>query len=111
MSNSDQQDKPREQPRMMQHGPGRMGTVEKAKDPRGAFRRLMGYLGAYKGQIALAVAFTTVGTFLTLAGPYLIGIAIDQYIQFYNEQRYQEKLKGLTPMEFRNQALKIESTI
>lgn len=38
-------------------------------------------------------------------------IAIDQYIQFYNEQRYQEKLKGLTPIEFRNQALKIESTI
>ena len=37
--------------------------------------------------------------------------AIDQYIKFYNEQRYQEKLKGLTPMEFRNQALKIESTI
>jgi putative transposase len=37
--------------------------------------------------------------------------AIDQYIRFYNEQRYQEKLKGLTPMAYRNQALKIESNI
>ena len=79
-NNKDQQDKPREQPRVMQHGPGRMGTVEKAKDPRGALRRIMEYLGAYKGQIALAVAFTTVSTLLTLAGPYLIGVAIDQYI-------------------------------
>ena len=31
--------------------------------------------------------------------------AINQYIVFYNEQRYQEKLKGLTPIEYRNQAL------
>lgn len=31
--------------------------------------------------------------------------AINQYIIFYNEQRYQEKLKGLTPIEYRNQAL------
>jgi hypothetical protein len=30
---------------------------------------------------------------------------INQYIISYNEQRYQEKLKGLTPMEYRNQAL------
>lgn len=30
---------------------------------------------------------------------------IDQYITFYNEQRYQEKLKGLTPIQYRNQAL------
>lgn len=31
--------------------------------------------------------------------------AINQYIIFYNEQRYQDKLKGLTPIEYRNQAL------
>ncbi|MBU1142678.1 MAG: IS3 family transposase [Firmicutes bacterium] len=31
--------------------------------------------------------------------------AINQYIVFYNEERYQEKLKGLTPIEYRNQAL------
>ena len=31
--------------------------------------------------------------------------AIDEYIDFYNTRRLQEKLKGLTPMEYRNQTL------
>ncbi|GGP08683.1 hypothetical protein GCM10011346_09700 [Oceanobacillus neutriphilus] len=30
---------------------------------------------------------------------------IDQYIQFYNEERYQEKLNSLTPLEYRYQAV------
>ena len=30
--------------------------------------------------------------------------AIDQYIDFYNTKRIQEKLKGLAPLEYRNQA-------
>ena len=30
---------------------------------------------------------------------------IIRYIKFYNEQRFQAKLKGLTPIEYRNQAL------
>lgn len=29
--------------------------------------------------------------------------AIDKYIKFYNEKRYQIKLKGLPPIEFRKQ--------
>ncbi|MDF2698586.1 MAG: transposase, partial [Haloplasmataceae bacterium] len=31
--------------------------------------------------------------------------AIDEYIDFYNNKRIQEKLKDLTPIEYRNQAL------
>ncbi len=31
--------------------------------------------------------------------------SIIKYIKFYNEQRFQAKLKGLTPNEYRNQAL------
>lgn len=31
--------------------------------------------------------------------------AIHKYINFYNNDRYQGKLKDLTPMEYRNQAL------
>jgi hypothetical protein len=31
--------------------------------------------------------------------------AIEEYIKFYNTQRLQAKLKGLTPIEYRNQAL------
>lgn len=30
---------------------------------------------------------------------------IDEYIKFYNEERYQEKLNSLAPMEFRYQAV------
>lgn len=32
-------------------------------------------------------------------------LAIDKYIEFYNEKRLQKKLKGLTPMEYRSQTL------
>lgn len=31
-------------------------------------------------------------------------IAINEYIHFYNHERYQEKLNGLSPMEFRTKA-------
>ena len=30
---------------------------------------------------------------------------IKEYIEFYNNKRFQAKLKCLTPMEYRNQAL------
>ncbi|WP_208528050.1 IS3 family transposase [Jeotgalibacillus sp. R-1-5s-1] len=30
---------------------------------------------------------------------------IDQYMRFYNEERYQEKLNNLAPMEYRYQAV------
>ena len=80
MSNKEQPTAPREQPRMMRHGPGQSGTVEKAKDPRGALNRLVGYLSEYKATIGLAVLFTVGSTLLNLAAPYLIGVAIDQYI-------------------------------
>jgi putative transposase len=29
--------------------------------------------------------------------------AIDDYMEFYNNRRLQKKLKGLTPIEYRNQ--------
>jgi transposase InsO family protein len=32
-------------------------------------------------------------------------VAIDKYIDFYNNGRFQENLNGMTPAEFRNQAL------
>jgi len=76
----ERQEKPREQPRMMRHGPGRRGNVERAKNPRGAIRRLLGYLNMYKGHIAIAIVLTTISTLLSLVAPYFIGVAIDQYI-------------------------------
>ncbi|GAA0735900.1 IS3 family transposase [Clostridium oceanicum] len=32
---------------------------------------------------------------------------IDQYIEFYNTKRLQKKLKGMTPIEYRNHTLSI----
>ncbi|MHC9804093.1 IS3 family transposase, partial [Corynebacterium diphtheriae] len=31
--------------------------------------------------------------------------AVEDYIQWYNTERIQQRLKGLTPMRYRNQAL------
>jgi len=62
------------------HGPRRMSTIEKAKDPRGALKRLLSYLKAYKMQLVAVGLLTTASTLLSLAGPYLIGVTIDRYI-------------------------------
>ena len=57
-----------------------MRNVEKAKNPSGALRRMLSYLGAYRFYLALAVVLTVLSTLLNLAGPYLVGVAIDQYV-------------------------------
>lgn len=31
--------------------------------------------------------------------------AIEKYIEYYNQERIKSRLKGLTPIEYRNQAL------
>ncbi|WP_408927420.1 IS3 family transposase [Corynebacterium marquesiae] len=36
--------------------------------------------------------------------------AIDEYIQWYNTERIQQRLKGLTPMQYRNQTLEALTT-
>jgi len=72
-----QQSQPR---RMMGRGPHGMGAVEKAKDARGAFNRLVRYLGDYKTHLVIISILTAVSAILALAGPYLIGVAIDTTI-------------------------------
>jgi len=58
----------------------RGGTIEKAKDPGGALRRLLSYLKPFKLQLGTVIALVVASTLLSLIGPYLIGVAIDQYI-------------------------------
>ena len=65
---------------MMRRGHGGMGAIEKAKNPRGSLRRLLGYLKEYRLHLIAVAAMTVVSTLLSLAGPYLIGVAIDRYI-------------------------------
>ena len=78
------QDKPAAPP--IGRGPGRgpghgyMGPVERAEDVRGTVLRLWTYLRRQKWAL-IAVVFMTVATTATqLAGPYLLGVAIDSYI-------------------------------
>jgi ATP-binding cassette subfamily B protein len=61
-------------------GPGRQPTIEKAQNPRRALTRLLPYLKPYKLIIGLVLVFVLIYTLLGLAGPYLIGVAIDKFI-------------------------------
>jgi len=64
------------------HGPGMMvqGAIEKPKNTRVTLTRLLGYLGSYRIYLVLTLVLTVFSTLLSLVGPYLIGVAIDQYI-------------------------------
>jgi len=64
-------------------GPGRgaMGhgrKIERAKDTRGALRRLMGYFKPFQVLLVVISLLALIGTALALITPYLIGKAIDQ---------------------------------
>ncbi|MCC6190877.1 MAG: ABC transporter ATP-binding protein [Anaerolineales bacterium] len=56
------------------------GKIEKAQDSRRALRRLAVYLRPFRSALALVIALVLVYTGLGLAGPYLIGVAIDRFI-------------------------------
>ena len=55
-------------------------TGESARAARPTVRRLLSYLQVYKVQLAVVAALVIVSTLLRLAGPILLGIAIDSYI-------------------------------
>lgn len=80
MSNSNNSKEKESSPQPMGRRHGSMGAVEKPKDTRGAFKRLLGYLGEYRLQLLIVSVLTIGNTLLSLAGPYLQGVAIDQFI-------------------------------
>ena len=65
---------------MMRGGPGRPGKIEKARNPRRALARLTMYLKPFTGLLAVVFALIMASTVLALAGPYLMGKAIDDFI-------------------------------
>ena len=65
---------------MMQRRPSNPGKIEKAKDPRSAVVRLLAYLKPFKLQLVLVLVLVLFYTLLGLAGPYLLGRAIDEFI-------------------------------
>ncbi len=65
---------------MMQRRPADPGKIEKAKNPRSAVIRLAAYLLPFKLQLGLVLVFVIIYTLLGLAGPFLMGRAIDNFI-------------------------------
>jgi len=65
---------------MQMRGPGRPAKIEKAANPRRAMARLLDYLKPFKVMIGLVLFFVVIYTLLGLAGPYLMGVAIDKFI-------------------------------
>lgn len=57
-----------------------IGRIEKATDARTALRRLVAYLVPFRTGLIGVMVLVVIYTLLGLMGPYLIGVAIDQYI-------------------------------
>ena len=66
-------------PRFVGHGGGRP-TGEKAKDRRGTLRRLSDYLKPYHLRLVIVALLVFAGTLFGLAGPALLGMAIDRFV-------------------------------
>jgi ATP-binding cassette, subfamily B, multidrug efflux pump len=65
---------------MQPRGPGRPANIEKARNPRNAAFRLIRYLFPFRVGLALVFGSVLIYTVLGLIGPYLMGVAIDQFI-------------------------------
>ena len=60
--------------------PGPFLATGRAKAPSRVLKRLYPYFAPYKGRLALVALAMVASTLLELAGPYLIGVAVDQFI-------------------------------
>jgi ATP-binding cassette subfamily B multidrug efflux pump len=70
----------RPSPRRIGRGPSRPGKIEKAKDARQALLRFLPYFRPYIPALSIVLLFVIIYTLLYLLGPYLMGVAIDQFI-------------------------------
>jgi ATP-binding cassette subfamily B protein len=60
--------------------PAQPGRIEKARDARQALQRSLPYLRPYRTALSLVFGLMLFYTLLDLLGPYLMGVAIDQFI-------------------------------
>ncbi len=67
-------------PGMRQARSSRLGNIDKADNPQIALKRMLPYLKPFKFTLFLVFIIVLLYTLLGLAGPYLMGIAIDNYI-------------------------------
>lgn len=68
-----------ERPTVQRHPMG-FGRIEKAQNARSALNRLLPYLTTYRLTLLLVFGCVILYTLLGLVSPYLLGVAIDQYI-------------------------------
>lgn len=66
--------------KLQTRGPGSPAKIEKAQNPNRALARLLPYLKSYRLAIGMVLSFVLIYTLLGLAGPYLMGVAIDKFI-------------------------------
>lgn len=72
---------PTDRPGGFGRGPhGMMGPPAKAKDAKGTLKRLWGYLAPQRRALLAVFGCVLFSSGISLAGPYLIGVAIDNYI-------------------------------
>lgn len=62
-------------------GAGHGKSTERARDVRGVLRRLMGYLYPHRYGLYFVFLFAGAGTAMAIAGPYLMGLAIDRLVE------------------------------
>lgn len=60
--------------------PGAVGRIETARNPQHALSRLLPFLRPFGLRLALVFAGVIIYTLFGLAGPYLMGVAIDRFI-------------------------------
>lgn len=60
--------------------PGMPRRIEKARDPRRTLARLLPYLGRHRLLLIAVLGLVVLSTGLGLLGPYLMGLAFDEYI-------------------------------
>jgi ATP-binding cassette subfamily B multidrug efflux pump len=66
--------------KMQSRGPAQTAKIEKARNPKQALARLLDYLKPFKFAMALVLTFVLTYTGLGLFGPFLMGVAIDKFI-------------------------------
>ena len=64
----------------MPRRPAQVGKIEKAHNPRQALLRLLPYLKPFRWVLLGTLVLVLIYTLLGLAGPYLMGVAIDRFI-------------------------------
>ncbi|WP_175986691.1 ABC transporter ATP-binding protein [Bacillus sp. Marseille-Q1617] len=65
---------------MSRHMRKRLGKGDKARDTRGTLSRLWTYLSKMKGLLYLVILMVLISSAASLLGPFLVGMAIDEYI-------------------------------